>query len=376
MENRLPPISTAQDLNMSLPLLLHTPHIPTSLPQVSSLFDTPKSQSPPITPMQSIFPQSSWTNVITPSQSTLTLQQPSPYQPQQVSPSYEKDRVLAKVRLASDVRQKMNRLEANMANNNRTKYIDEIKKHTNKRCEGIVTNVDYKYRLILPGENSHKNWLKELEYPLRDDEPDDYLEAVPGFEPRNRERLQRIFLNALKKTRCATEEAIAEVEGELGRELQFRTLSVSEVRKKMCYTMGRFKKARSMICGKFKQYIRNRKWIENVATRQRRGCLSHKQNNILRLWLFSNFSDPYPSAQDKKRLIVQAQLDKTQLNNWLINARSRVWKPTIETMHEAKVKESLKKKDNFILDDPINLDEEERGQSDADSNGGIEYHPR
>lgn len=45
--------------------------------------------------------------------------------------------------------------------------------------------------------------------------------------------------------------------------------------------------------------------------------------SILRQWLFSHEADPYPSEEEKMMLQNQTGLSKTQIANWLANARRR-----------------------------------------------------
>ncbi|XP_021892777.1 BEL1-like homeodomain protein 11 [Carica papaya] len=54
---------------------------------------------------------------------------------------------------------------------------------------------------------------------------------------------------------------------------------------------------------------------------------------ILRSWLFEHFLHPYPNDSEKLMLASQAGLTKTQVSNWFINARVRLWKPMIEEMY-------------------------------------------
>ncbi|KAK4536651.1 hypothetical protein CDCA_CDCA09G2676 [Cyanidium caldarium] len=50
----------------------------------------------------------------------------------------------------------------------------------------------------------------------------------------------------------------------------------------------------------------------------------------LKAWLFDNFLNPYPSEEDKLELMRASCLNYSQLNNWFINARVRLWRPIVE----------------------------------------------
>mmetsp|Transcript_24819 Transcript_24819/g.47063 ORF Transcript_24819/g.47063 Transcript_24819/m.47063 type:complete len:625 (+) Transcript_24819:2-1876(+) len=50
---------------------------------------------------------------------------------------------------------------------------------------------------------------------------------------------------------------------------------------------------------------------------------------MLRDWLYQHFLHPYPSNADKQKLSRATQLTRTQVSNWFINARVRLWRPLI-----------------------------------------------
>ncbi|CAH2060902.1 unnamed protein product [Thlaspi arvense] len=68
------------------------------------------------------------------------------------------------------------------------------------------------------------------------------------------------------------------------------------------------------------------------AWRTQRG-LPETAVSILRAWLFHHFLHPYPKDLDKEMLAKQTGLTKSQVSNWFINARVRVWKPMVEEMY-------------------------------------------
>ncbi|GMH10778.1 hypothetical protein Nepgr_012619 [Nepenthes gracilis] len=66
--------------------------------------------------------------------------------------------------------------------------------------------------------------------------------------------------------------------------------------------------------------------------RPQRG-LPDRSVSVLRAWMFQNFLHPYPKDVDKHLLAIQTGLTRSQVSNWFINARVRLWKPLIEKMY-------------------------------------------
>ncbi|KAM0951754.1 putative transcription factor Homeodomain-TALE-BEL family [Dioscorea sansibarensis] len=69
------------------------------------------------------------------------------------------------------------------------------------------------------------------------------------------------------------------------------------------------------------------------AWRPQRG-LPETSVSVLRAWLFEHFLHPYPNDSDKLMLARQTGLTRSQVSNWFINARVRLWKPMIEEMYK------------------------------------------
>ncbi|KAK9269814.1 hypothetical protein L1049_025387 [Liquidambar formosana] len=69
------------------------------------------------------------------------------------------------------------------------------------------------------------------------------------------------------------------------------------------------------------------------AWRPQRG-LPESSVSILRAWLFEHFLHPYPKDSDKIMLARQTGLTRSQVANWFINARVRLWKPMVEDMYK------------------------------------------
>nr|GMD31168.1 homeobox protein ATH1-like [Ipomoea batatas] len=66
--------------------------------------------------------------------------------------------------------------------------------------------------------------------------------------------------------------------------------------------------------------------------RPQRG-LPERSVSVLRAWMFQNFLHPYPKDTEKHLLAVKSGLTRSQVSNWFINARVRLWKPMIEEMY-------------------------------------------
>lgn len=62
---------------------------------------------------------------------------------------------------------------------------------------------------------------------------------------------------------------------------------------------------------------------------------------ILRAWLFEHFLHPYPKDSEKILLARQTGLTRSQVANWFINARVRLWKPMIEDMYKEEFGEDI-----------------------------------
>ncbi|GMJ13960.1 BEL1-like homeodomain 1, embryo sac development arrest 29 [Hibiscus trionum] len=78
--------------------------------------------------------------------------------------------------------------------------------------------------------------------------------------------------------------------------------------------------------------------IQHNAWRPQRG-LPERSVSVLRAWLFEHFLHPYPKDSDKIMLAKQTGLTRSQVSNWFINARVRLWKPMVEEMYLEEIKE-------------------------------------
>ncbi|CAM6015782.1 unnamed protein product [Sphagnum balticum] len=71
---------------------------------------------------------------------------------------------------------------------------------------------------------------------------------------------------------------------------------------------------------------------QHQSWRPQRG-LPERAVTILRDWMTKHFLHPYPRDADKLSLAKQTCLTRSQVSNWFINARVRLWKPMVEEMY-------------------------------------------
>ncbi|XP_031487554.1 BEL1-like homeodomain protein 6 isoform X1 [Nymphaea colorata] len=116
--------------------------------------------------------------------------------------------------------------------------------------------------------------------------------------------------------------------------------------------------------------------LQQHAWRPQRG-LPESSVSILRAWLFEHFLHPYPSDSDKLMLARQTGLSRSQVSNWFINARVRLWKPMVEEMYKEEIGEaeadSNSSSENAAKDDDSKRDPKEtelqgNRQTTADKN--------
>ncbi|GAB2273457.1 BEL1-like homeodomain protein [Dionaea muscipula] len=75
--------------------------------------------------------------------------------------------------------------------------------------------------------------------------------------------------------------------------------------------------------------------------RPQRG-LPERAVSVLRAWLFEHFLHPYPTDTDKIMLAKHTGLSRSQVSNWFINARVRLWKPMVEEIHALETRQAQK----------------------------------
>ncbi|KAK9283283.1 hypothetical protein L1049_011519 [Liquidambar formosana] len=78
--------------------------------------------------------------------------------------------------------------------------------------------------------------------------------------------------------------------------------------------------------------VRKSAFLQHPVWRSQRGLPDHAVA-VLKSWLFEHFLHPYPSDSDKQMLAQQTGLSRSQVSNWFINARVRIWKPMVEEIH-------------------------------------------
>ena len=60
-----------------------------------------------------------------------------------------------------------------------------------------------------------------------------------------------------------------------------------------------------------------------IYIRKRRGNLPKEATNFLKKWFDDHQHNPYPTEEDKQRMVRQTGLETNQISNWFINARRR-----------------------------------------------------
>ncbi|XP_010543869.1 PREDICTED: BEL1-like homeodomain protein 1 isoform X2 [Tarenaya hassleriana] len=102
----------------------------------------------------------------------------------------------------------------------------------------------------------------------------------------------------------------------------------------------------------------------NNAWRPQRG-LPERAVTVLRAWLFDHFLHPYPKDSDKIMLAKQTGLTRSQVSNWFINARVRLWKPMVEEMYVEETKDQDKNNDSTKekISPNVNQDEDSMPKS-------------
>ncbi|XP_023534137.1 BEL1-like homeodomain protein 1 [Cucurbita pepo subsp. pepo] len=88
--------------------------------------------------------------------------------------------------------------------------------------------------------------------------------------------------------------------------------------------------------------------IQHNTWRPQKG-LPERAVSVLRAWLFEHFLHPYPKDSDKVILAKQTGLTRSQVSNWFINARVRLWKPMVEEMYSEEIKEQEQNSDSHDI---------------------------
>ncbi|XWS17848.1 hypothetical protein CRYUN_Cryun33cG0103600 [Craigia yunnanensis] len=79
---------------------------------------------------------------------------------------------------------------------------------------------------------------------------------------------------------------------------------------------------------------------EEILRKRRAGKLPGDTTSVLKAWWQSHSKWPYPTEEDKARLVQETGLQLKQINNWFINQRKRNWhsNPSTSTISKSKRK--------------------------------------
>ncbi|XP_073223627.1 homeobox protein knotted-1-like 3 isoform X2 [Cicer arietinum] len=79
---------------------------------------------------------------------------------------------------------------------------------------------------------------------------------------------------------------------------------------------------------------------EEILRKRRAGKLPGDTTSVLKAWWQSHSKWPYPTEEDKTRLVQETGLQLKQINNWFINQRKRNWhtNPSTSTVLKSKRK--------------------------------------
>ncbi|KAF5756782.1 putative transcription factor Homeodomain-TALE-KNOX family [Helianthus annuus] len=79
---------------------------------------------------------------------------------------------------------------------------------------------------------------------------------------------------------------------------------------------------------------------EEIPRKRRAGKLPGDTTSLLKAWWQSHSKWPYPTEEDKARLVQETGLQLKQINNWFINQRKRNWhsNPSSSTSVKSKRK--------------------------------------
>ncbi|KDP24541.1 hypothetical protein JCGZ_25105 [Jatropha curcas] len=88
--------------------------------------------------------------------------------------------------------------------------------------------------------------------------------------------------------------------------------------------------------------VQNSGFIEHQPVWRPQRGLPERAVIVLRAWLFEHFLHPYPTDTDKLMLAKQTGLSRSQVSNWFINARVRLWKPMVEEIHMLETRQAQK----------------------------------
>ncbi|KAF7845443.1 BEL1-like homeodomain protein 9 [Senna tora] len=88
--------------------------------------------------------------------------------------------------------------------------------------------------------------------------------------------------------------------------------------------------------------VRNPEFLNHQPVWRPQRGLPERAVTVLKAWLFEHFLHPYPTDSDKQMLAKQTGLSRSQVSNWFINARVRLWKPMVEEIHMLETRQAQK----------------------------------
>ncbi|GAA0183460.1 homeodomain transcription factor [Lithospermum erythrorhizon] len=77
---------------------------------------------------------------------------------------------------------------------------------------------------------------------------------------------------------------------------------------------------------------------EEILRKRRAGKLPGDTTSVLKSWWQSHSKWPYPTEEDKARLVQETGLQLKQINNWFINQRKRNWHSNASSSSTTKTK--------------------------------------
>ncbi|XVE96946.1 hypothetical protein REPUB_Repub02eG0268000 [Reevesia pubescens] len=92
----------------------------------------------------------------------------------------------------------------------------------------------------------------------------------------------------------------------------------------------------------YNRHVHTSGFLEHQPVWRPQRGLPERAVTVLRAWLFEHFLHPYPTDTDKLMLAKQTGLSRSQVSNWFINARVRLWKPMVEEIHMLETRQGQK----------------------------------
>ncbi|CAM8997176.1 unnamed protein product [Rhodiola kirilowii] len=77
---------------------------------------------------------------------------------------------------------------------------------------------------------------------------------------------------------------------------------------------------------------------EEIMRKRRAGKLPGDTTSVLKNWWQQHSKWPYPTEDDKAKLVEETGLQLKQINNWFINQRKRNWHVASQNVNSLKSK--------------------------------------